>query len=75
MNILPQTRHQLEKQLDWENSHLYSKLGLRYPFKEQGGKKNKKRKQKNRPGELLLQHIIVDCRGLMYLVGHWILKT
>ena len=62
-NILPQTRHQLEKQLDWENSHLYSKLGLRYPFKEQAGKKqtkkSKHKSKKNRPGELLLQHIIV----------------
>lgn len=24
------TRHQLEKQLDWENSQLYSKLGLKW---------------------------------------------
>nr|ACO11073.1 Cysteine-rich hydrophobic domain 2 protein [Caligus rogercresseyi] len=24
------TRHQLEKLLDWENSHLYNKLGLRW---------------------------------------------
>ena len=23
-----QTRHQIEKLLDWENSHLYTKLGL-----------------------------------------------
>ena len=33
MNIAMQTRHQLEKQLDWENSHLYSKLGLRSLYK------------------------------------------
>ena len=25
-----QTRHQIEKLLDWENSHLYTKLGLRW---------------------------------------------
>jgi len=29
------TRHQLEKQLDWENSHLYSKLGLRWKLARQ----------------------------------------
>ena len=31
----PQTRHQLEKQLDWENCHLYSKLGLRWKLARQ----------------------------------------
>ena len=30
-----QTRHQLEKQLDWENCHLYSKLGLRWKLARQ----------------------------------------
>jgi len=29
------TRHQLEKQLDWENCHLYSKLGLRWKLARQ----------------------------------------
>jgi len=29
------TRHQLEKQLDWENSHLYTKLGLRWKLARQ----------------------------------------
>ena len=32
---LSQTRHQLEKQLDWENCHLYSKLGLRWKLARQ----------------------------------------
>ena len=30
-----QTRHQLEKQLDWENCHLYSKLGLKWKLARQ----------------------------------------
>merc|ERR1712243_116945 len=29
------TRHQLEKQLDWENCHLYSKLGLKWKLARQ----------------------------------------
>lgn len=29
------TRHQLEKLLDWENSHLYNKLGLRWRLARQ----------------------------------------
>jgi len=29
------TRHQLEKHLDWENSHLYNKLGLRWKLARQ----------------------------------------
>lgn len=29
------TRNQLEKQLDWENCHLYSKLGLRWKLARQ----------------------------------------
>ena len=38
-NISPssslQTRHQIEKLLDWENSHLYNKLGLRWRLARQ----------------------------------------
>jgi hypothetical protein len=30
-----QTRHQLEKLLDWENSHLYNKLGLKWKLSRQ----------------------------------------
>ena len=30
-----QTRHQLEKLLDWENSHLYHKLGLHWKLARQ----------------------------------------
>ena len=30
-----QTRHQLEKLLDWENSHLYHKLGLHWKLSRQ----------------------------------------
>ena len=30
-----QTRNQLEKLLDWENSHLYNKLGLRWKLTRQ----------------------------------------
>ncbi len=30
-----QTRHQIEKLLDWENSHLYNKLGLRWRLARQ----------------------------------------
>lgn len=29
------TRHQLEKLLDWENSHLYNKLGLKWKLTRQ----------------------------------------
>ena len=29
------TRHQIEKLLDWENSHLYTKLGLRWRLARQ----------------------------------------
>lgn len=32
---LSQTRHALEKLLDWENSHLYSKLGLHWRLAKQ----------------------------------------
>ena len=46
INIPLQTRHQLEKQLDWENTQLYSKLGLRYPFKELGLKDKEKNPSK-----------------------------
>ncbi len=30
-----QTRHALEKLLEWENSHLYSKLGLHWKLSKQ----------------------------------------
>ena len=30
-----QTRHQIEKLLDWENSHLYNKLGLKWRLARQ----------------------------------------
>ena len=33
--VLFQTRHQLEKLLDWENSHLYHKLGLHWKLARQ----------------------------------------
>jgi hypothetical protein len=33
--IIFQTRHQLEKLLDWENSHLYHKLGLHWKLARQ----------------------------------------
>ncbi len=36
LSALPfQTRHQLEKLLDWENSHLYNKLGLKWRLSRQ----------------------------------------
>lgn len=34
-NLSFQTRHQLEKLLDWENSHLYNKLGLKWRLSRQ----------------------------------------
>lgn len=33
--LLLQTQHSLNKLLDWENSHLYHKLGLRWRLSKQ----------------------------------------
>lgn len=34
-SVLPQTQHTINKLLEWENQHLYNKLGLRWKLNKQ----------------------------------------
>ena len=54
----PQTRHQLEKQLDWENCHLYSKLGLRWKLARQ-----------RCDSSLMMEHVIMSLTKSKHYFG------